>query len=78
MHMPGWGNIEESIEIWNFEGITRGHAALKNKHQGCNQIEAILEKEKEVKETESELKKAIESLSQQRVFSGRCPKCPQL
>ena len=76
IHIPGWGNIEESVEKERFEGITRGHAALVNKYRGHDLVENILGIEKEVKEIGTQLNQAVESLSQQKVFSGSCEACP--
>ena len=75
---PCWGNIEELVEVSRFEAIVRGYTALMDKYRGCGLVATILQREKEVKEIRTQLGEAIEFLSQQKVFSGRCPKCPQL
>lgn len=76
IHIHGWGNIEESVEIGRFEGMKRGHRDLKVKYRGHDLVETILQREKEVKETGAELNQAVQSLSQQGVFSGSCEVCP--
>lgn len=75
VHIPSWGNIEESIEMECFQGMSRGHAALEDKYRGCDLVKTILEREKEVREIETQLNQAIESLSQQKVFLGKCEAC---
>jgi len=76
IYIPGWGNIEESVEIERFEGMKRGHATLiRDKYLGCSLVETILGIEKEVKEIGAQLNEAVESLSRQKVFSGSCEAC---
>ena len=75
IHIGGWGNIEESVENKQYEGMTRGHTDLKDKHRGHDLVEVILEAENQVKQVEAQLKAEFESLSQKRVFPGKCPLC---
>ena len=76
IHIHGWGNIEESVEIERFEDMTQVHAVLRDKYRGHDLVETILEREKEVKQVETRLREELVSLSQQRVFLGKCPACP--
>jgi hypothetical protein len=75
IHIHGWGNIEELVPTDKFGDIVPAHKALVKKYQGCNLVEAILEREKEVKQVETRLSKELVSLSQQRVFFSKCPDC---
>ena len=76
MHIRGWGNIEDLVPIDKFRGIVPAHKELANKYRGHDLVETILEREKEVKQVETRLREELVSLSQQRVFPGECPVCP--
>jgi hypothetical protein len=76
IHIHGWGNIEKMVETTRFEGMKRGHKVLKEKYQGCDLVETILERETEVKQVEIRLSQELVSLSRQKVFLGKCLGCP--
>jgi hypothetical protein len=76
--IPGWTNIEESVEAERFTGITRAHASLIEKYRGCDIVETILELETKVKLEQSYLSQALTELSKQKVFPGTCASCPNL
>ena len=76
IHIHGWGNIDESIDISRFESVIRGHRDLKDKYRGHDLVETILETEKAVRLIEKQLHQATEALSEQTVFSGQCKACP--
>jgi hypothetical protein len=76
IHVHGWGNIDESVEIGRFVGMTRGIKALQEKYKGCDLVEKILESERESRLVDKELGKAIDMLSKQHAFDGQCIECP--
>jgi len=76
IHILGWGNIEESLPIDKFRDIVPAHKELVKKYRGCGLVETILEREKEVKQVEIRLSEELVSLSQRKVFLGRCEACP--
>jgi len=76
IHIHGWGNIEELVPTDKFGDIVPAHKELVKKYRGHDLVETILEREKEVKQVETRLREELVSLSQQRVFLGKCPACP--
>ncbi len=77
IHIHGWGNIEELVPTDKIGDIVPAHKELVKKYQGCDLVEAILQREKAVKQFETRLREELVSLSQQRVFLGKCPACPR-
>jgi len=76
INIHGWGNIEELVPTDKFGDIVPAHKELVKKYQGCSLVEAILARERAVKQVEARLREELVSLSQQRVFLGKCPACP--
>ncbi len=76
IHIHGWGNIEEMMPTEKFGDIVPAHRELTKKYRGHDLVKTILEREKEVKQVETRLREELVSLSQQRVFLGKCPACP--
>ena len=75
VHIHGWGNIEERVEPTRYDGMMRAHKDLVNKYRGHDLVDTILEREREVQQVQPELVQELESLSQQRVYPGRCSGC---
>ena len=76
VHIHGWGNVVESLEIGRFEGVTRGIRVLQEKYRGCDLVEKILEAEKESKSVNKQLVETVDILSKQQAFDGQCKSCP--
>lgn len=68
--------IEESVEIERYESYIRGHAGLRDKYLGCDLVKTILQREKEVRQVQERLIGELTSLSEQKVFYGKYPACP--
>lgn len=75
IHIHGYGNIEESVSVDKFRDIVPAHKELVRKYRGCDLVETILEREKEVKQVEIHLSQELVSLSQQKAFHGKCGGC---
>jgi hypothetical protein len=78
IHIHGWGNIEETVSIGKFSDIIPAHKELVKKYRGCDLVETILESKKNVKLGQRELIQALDELSAQKVFPGKCPDCKNL
>lgn len=78
VHIHGWGNVVESLEIGRFEGLTRGINILQEKYRGCDLVEKILEAEKKFKSVNTQLVDAVDTLSKQQAFNGKCKSCPSI
>jgi hypothetical protein len=75
IHISGWGNIEESLPIDKLRDVVPAYKELAKKYRGHDLVETILEREKEVKQIEIGLTQELVSLSEQKVFLGKCQAC---